>query len=367
MDARKIAENNLFFYTLAGSHAYGMDTEYSDKDYRGLFYVPKNVYMSLFKHVEQVEKFGDQKDSVVFEISKYIKLLVEQNPNILELLWVEPRFIVQTSSLYETLRSVREDFLSSKAKHTFSGYAMSQLKRIKGHNKWITNPQPKRRPKEIDFVSVIWNNTGSKEHNNKPFIAETKAYELGGDIFILKHEPSNAQWIDRHEALITYPLSECQKNPKIFMQMVKFNRQLYKDHVENWKNYWEWKNNRNEARSALEEKHGYDTKHAAHLVRLFRMGIEILKGEGVKVYRPDAQELLDIRNGKLTYDQLISYSQELDAEMEALYKTTKLPHHIDEDWADKVAQKIYEMAWSYDLNAPDFKANDGIGYKNVRA
>lgn len=368
MDARKIAEENLFFYTLAGSRAYGMNTEYSDEDYRGLFYVPKEIHTSLFKKVEQVEGFGDKKDSVVFELSKYIKLLVEQNPNILEFLWLDDRFIIQSTPLYSMLREKRDFFLSSKVKHTFSGFAMSQLKRIRGHNRWIENPQPKRRPKEIDFVSVIWNQTRIKEHNKKVPFKGGQAWHLGNDLYgLFLIDDSDIIWHDKHEALVSKPVVELIENKSDdlnFDLIVKFNKQLYKEHVENWKNYWDWKNNRNEKRALLEELHGYDTKHASHLVRLFRMGIEILRGEGVKVFRPDAKELLEIRNGSLTYDQLIKYATELDTELDALYKITKLPFHVDEDETDRIVQKLYEMAWEYD-DAPAAKAFRGFGYKNV--
>lgn len=350
MDARKIAEDNLFFYAVIGSHAYGMAMEHSDMDYRGLFYVPQNIYMSLFKKVEQVEQFADNKDSVVFELSKFIKLLVDQNPNILELLWVDEKNILHSTPLYEKLRTHREFFLSSKSKFTFSGYAISQLKRIRGHNKWISSPQPKRRPKEIDFVSVIWNATNNREWNKAVPFEDILAFNLGGDIFGLMHdEGSGGKWHDRHEALLSLPAKDltsyANTSQKQFDLVVKFNRQLYKEHVENWQHYWEWKNNRNEARASLEEKYGYDTKHATHLVRLLRMGCEILRGEGVKVLRPDAEELLAIRNGAWTYEELIKYADEKERELESLYQTTKLPHHIDQDKADEITQEIYSLAW----------------------
>lgn len=369
MDTKKIAEENLFFYTLAGSHVYGMATEYSDEDYKGLFYAPKKIHTSLFKSIEQVEHFGGKKDSVVYELSKFVKLLTDQNPNIIELLWTEDNFIIQRSPLYEMLRLQRDFFLSSRVKHTFSGFAMSQLKRIKGHNRWIENPQPKRRPKEVDFVSVVWNATENKEWNKIVPFQDILAYDLGGGIFGLLHDlGSGGRWHDRHEALASLPAKElasyARTSQKGFDMVVKFNHQLYKEAVDNWKHYWEWKNNRNEKRAELEELHGYDTKHAAHLVRLFRMGVEILRGEGVKVFRPDAKELLDIRNGSLTYDQLIAYTVEMTAELEVLYKTTKLPYHVDEDKVDEIVQRLYEFAWCWDQDA-ELKRKKQIGYKYI--
>ena len=58
---------------------------------------------------------------------------------------------------------------------------------------------------------------------------------------------------------------------------------------------------------ALEAAHGYDTKHGAHLVRLLRMGREIVETGSVHVWRGDrdADELLAIRAGAWSYDRLM--------------------------------------------------------------
>jgi len=48
-------------------------------------------------------------------------------------------------------------------------------------------------------------------------------------------------------------------------------------------------------RKSLVEKFGYDTKNAAHLILLLRMGIEFLSVGVLHVKRHDAQELLEIK------------------------------------------------------------------------
>ena len=62
----------------------------------------------------------------------------------------------------------------------------------------------------------------------------------------------------------------------------------------------------NVKRPELVEKHGYDTKHAMHLWRLLRMCAEILETGRVLVRRPDADELLAIRDGAWRYDAIIA-------------------------------------------------------------
>lgn len=53
-----------------------------------------------------------------------------------------------------------------------------------------------------------------------------------------------------------------------------------------------------EKRKRLVQRFGYDTKNAAHLIRLLRMDVEFLKEGCMQVRRPDAAELLAIKRGE---------------------------------------------------------------------
>ena len=75
----------------------------------------------------------------------------------------------------------------------------------------------------------------------------------------------------------------------------------------------------------MEAESGYDRKHASHLVRLLSMCKEILENGEVKVFRPDAKELLDIRNGKWSYDELINWAEEQEKSLDVFYKSGKSP------------------------------------------
>jgi hypothetical protein len=57
-------------------------------------------------------------------------------------------------------------------------------------------------------------------------------------------------------------------------------------------------------RKQLVLRHGYDSKNAAHLIRLLRMCVEFMKNGELVVSRPDAAELLDIKAGKWTLEQV---------------------------------------------------------------
>ena len=82
-----------------------------------------------------------------------------------------------------------------------------------------------------------------------------------------------------------------------------------------------------------------------HLIRLLKMGKEALTDEIVLVKRPDAQELLDIRHGKFTYEEIVQYAEQLDAEVKALYETTSLPRAVDPKFAAKLLMQLQDMEW----------------------
>lgn len=70
--------------------------------------------------------------------------------------------------------------------------------------------------------------------------------------------------------------------------------------------------------------HG-NCKHAMHLVRLMRMGKEILGTGKVNVWRDDREELLAIRNGAWEFDRIEAYAHEMEDEIVKLYDTSPLP------------------------------------------
>jgi predicted nucleotidyltransferase len=198
MNARLLAEERRIFTCRAGSHAYGLNTHTSDEDTRGVFVGSPSNACGLFP-VENVEYDGDY---IVFELRKFVSLAKDCNPNIIELLYIHEDDILFSHPLWERLRESRDLFLTRRAKHTFSGYAVAQLKKIRGHKAWVMNPQPKEAPLPAKFV-------------------KTKYIEGLG-------------------------------------QREVFDQMAYDEANKRWKQYWEWKENRNPKRAAMEEQSGYD-------------------------------------------------------------------------------------------------------------
>lgn len=111
-----------------------------------------------------------------------------------------------------------------------------------------------------------------------------------------------------------------------------------------WEQYQLWLKQRNPARSELEAKFGYDTKHAMHLVRLIRMCREILELGEVRVKRPDREELLAIRQGLWSYEALLEWAESQEPILETLYQRSSLPKSPDKAALDRLCQTLVEEA-----------------------
>jgi predicted nucleotidyltransferase len=98
-------------------------------------------------------------------------------------------------------------------------------------------------------------------------------------------------------------------------------------------------------RKELAEKFGYDTKFAMHAVRLLRMGIEALSSGDLYVHRPDAEELLDIRYGRYTLEQIDAMVEKLKDRLELAYINSKLPTHPPRDKISALCTELHDAFW----------------------
>lgn len=74
-----------------------------------------------------------------------------------------------------------------------------------------------------------------------------------------------------------------------------------------------------------------------HLVRLMRMGLEILERGELLVRRHDAAELIAIRDGALSFDELLAAAARLEQDMQRAAARTTLPEDVDHEQADRLA------------------------------
>lgn len=123
---------DLLLLGLVGSRAYGLDNEESDYDYRGIYVGFTAHVLSVTRKPKPVLTSNVPNDCVVYEVEKFLSLAFANNPNILEMLFL-PEFQYTSCHYPESFRKLiqaRRMLLSQRVKRTYSGYAISQFKRL---------------------------------------------------------------------------------------------------------------------------------------------------------------------------------------------------------------------------------------------
>lgn len=395
---------------LAGSQAYGTSTPESDTDYRGIFLANKEYILTPFYNVKEVSDTSEE-DTKFYEINQYLSLYTEANPNILESLWVKPEHIVESTEIYDYLRSFNQQLLSSKIAHSYSGYAYNQVKRMSNHHGWLDKERIAERKlneileehpvdevlswmydtfpqylvdrlnksnlhpfnatkidfekymrdtslqlvstqalKQYHFVRLVHNYSTDKVLDRDfNLLNYNSGYELihyGENIFGVIINP-NESTVNADGSLRYFNKERTSEELKVRPELiVKFNEKEYKENSENRKSYHKWKQNRNAKRAILESHHGYDCKHAMHTVRLLNTAQEALETGIIQVHRPDAAMLMDIRNGKWLYQEVMDYfNEKVDYIRNVAYHKTHLPKRPNIKLATKVLLDIREMQW----------------------
>lgn len=149
---------NTQFLAYTGSVAYGVNNDTSDLDIHG-FCIPHREV--VFPHLAgNIEGFGIQKerfrswqqhhiknpennkeyDFTVYNIVDFFQLAYQNNPNVLELLFLPRRCIIHSTPIAEHVRENRKLFLSTHVMTKYRGYSYSQLSKIK-NKKNSANPK----------------------------------------------------------------------------------------------------------------------------------------------------------------------------------------------------------------------------------
>lgn len=344
----------VIYLTKHGSQAYGTNIATSDTDVKGVCIPPAEYFLGFNKHFEQAE--FSKPDMVIFDIRKFIALAADCNPNVIEVLFTDPADHLYTTAQGDLLIGYRNLFLSKKAKFTFSGYARSQLLRIQGHYRWLKNP-PKGKPERKDF-NLPDNKSLLPPSERDTLEAAIQKQIDSWQLDLSTVEPTLRLQIEQKLTDRLFYLETVSKHPEPMWEAAALSLNLpenvlyalaqerkYSAALREFNQYLSWQKNRNPDRAALEEKYGYDCKHAMHLVRLMRMCGEILSNQGVIVKRPDRDELLAIRGGEWSYEKLIEWADKQEIEMNTLYETSTLPKAPDRDKIDSLCMKIVESSF----------------------
>ncbi len=360
--------------TVGGSRAYGIHHAGSDVDVKGVA-IPPARYLHGFLHAfDQCDDAGPiqafldclseeeraicgrtKLEGVVFGIQKFVRLCADSNPNLLEALFCRDAEVRVCTPLGERLRESAGLFLSARARHTFAGYATSQLRRIKGHRRWLLSP-PKHKPTREAF--------GLPERTLIPadqLMAAEAGIEKKMDEWEVDYGALDRSSVIHIQSQISHFLAEIMETTDArwrcaarmigydenFMALLDRERR-YKSAMKEWQQYQSWKKNRNAARAELESRFGFDVKHGAHLIRLLRMGREILVSGEVNVWRGDrdAEELVAIRRGEWSYERLVEEAEAENARLDAIWRERSyvVPRTPDLEKLDALTVELVEAS-----------------------
>lgn len=118
--------DRVIYRCVVGSRAFGLDTDDSDTDRRGIYLPPAELHWSLYGIPEQLE--NDATQEAYWELQKFLIMALKANPNILECLYTP--LVEHATPLAQEVLAMRQSFLSQLVYQTFNGYVMSQFKKI---------------------------------------------------------------------------------------------------------------------------------------------------------------------------------------------------------------------------------------------
>ncbi len=370
------------YLVVAGSHSYGLSTPESDWDYRGIAIPPLDTYIGIDSKFEQIVDTDkshhtwkhysaglvkEDADMQVMELTKFVRLALQCNPSVIEILFAPEDCIIRCHPIMEQLLDVRKEFLSKQAKARFSGYALSQLNRIRRHKRFLDNP-PTSPPKREDYglpeyKLISLDQLGAAEalinYEVQQFVIDQN--NLSEDTKIELENGLNRMlktvWVQLHSE--EYPIGKDKQYPEMedvlyegvaktqftenFLQILHKEKQ-YRSAKQQWDSYQTWIKTRNPKRAEIEKQHGFDRKNASHLVRLLRMAREILETGQVHVRRHDAEEIKAIRNGAWTYEELVEFAEKEDLALEEVVKKSNLPSKPN---VSKIHNIVCEMVKKY--------------------
>ncbi len=147
-------ENLILYRYYRGSQTYGTATPQSDWDEGGVYLEPINQVLGL--GLDFQDEIADKThDKVWYSLKKYMNLLLSSNPNILESLFIDDKFVIYEHPIITEIKKHRQEFVTKECFNSFIGYAIAQIKRARGYNKMCVQPITERK-EPLDFCFTTY-------------------------------------------------------------------------------------------------------------------------------------------------------------------------------------------------------------------
>lgn len=381
-DIRK--EGRLLYEYIRGSKAYGISLPGSDTDTGGVYMEPIE---QLFGIPSKQDEVSDEKhDTVWYRFGRYIELLKRSNPNILESLFIPDEFVIYQHPLISELKKHKNSFITKQCFPSFYGYSTQQLKKARSLAKKVVQPEHQEKPTLLGSIFTFYNQ-GSQ--NILDFLSERGLdqkycglvnipnctnnyscfYDWGNHIkdlninncsdfsAFLDNDSTNLakfikSWFNNYsteemwfeffkESQAYHGIADIESNQVRLSSVrkgekpiciISYDPSAYTQRCIKYREWRDWMNNRNEERyGRVVRGEKFDKKNACHCVRLMNMAIEMARGEGVIVNRKgiDADFLLKVRTGNMSYSEIMEYLENKKSEMEDAMKKSNIPDSIN--------------------------------------
>ena len=314
MDAKVIANENCILKYEVGSKLYGTDTPTSDTDYSGIFIANKEYYFGLFS-IDQVDVSEQSKlesgkndtdaiDFTLYEIRKFIRLATDNNPNILEQLFVPENKIIHSTKYGMQLLENSNIFPHQGLYHRFVGYAHSQKKKM-----CIKTEHYNKLEEVVGFLQ----STENHKEKVETIVPQLKSkFNLHTEDIVLEH-------------------NYIQHNVIVGDSKIPFDFTIAKA-MEGLGGRIKIFSNRKE----LVSRYGYEVKFGSHVIRLLDEALELITTGKVKFPLRNADMIRDIKCGKYTLEQLYAIADKLEKEIEVALVTCNLPTHPNTEKINKL-------------------------------
>ena len=315
MKEKLFAEQGKILEYRVGSHLYGTTTPESDEDFSGVFVAPEEYYLGL-NAVEEVDlsivskgKDGknnsDAVDRKLYEFRKFVRLSLENNPNVVEQLFVDEKNLLFSNDMGRELLSHRHMFLHRGLRHKFWGYSFSQK-----HKMIIRTDKFYELKNAFDWMMDF----------NKPetYMVELKDKNLPFMVFKSKH----VQIGDLNFEL-TRQLRWVVKKIGERLEKVGNRKELYLSK-------------------------GYDTKFASHFLRLLMEGMELLETGDLQFPLKDRELILEVKEGKWKLNEVLKLGEEIEKWVEKLSEKSPLPGRLRFDEVNRLVVDMLKRHFNYD-------------------
>ena len=350
---------------ISGSQMYGTNTPKSDVDIKGIFILP-NEDFSDYKFTpdwEEVESGktilpdGKECELKFYELRKFLTMLEKNNPNSLEIFDIPEDCIIYKHPLMDAILLNQKKFITKKSFYSFSGYALEQTSKAHGKNKKQNWEKDRFERKSIlDFCHVVpwkqgsiplrqwfkekgfWSAMPKERFGIAKFAHTTHTYGI--------YEGAGLRgFVNEDETSTSLRVSEVPKDA-VPIAVMQFNESAWSKHCDEYQSYLVWQEERNDARWVDVKEHDQkiDGKNMLHMQRLINMATDIASGKGIISRRPEAKQLLKIRKGEISLQELLDQSESSLKKVKTLFDENKnLPNEVEPGFCEMINKSIRKV------------------------